>query len=130
MVVFASTFPFRRISLWVAMETMHFKHSQIKFLWHARGPNEQFDSHGILSWGSKVGQIRSQGTCNMILFAVFQPFSSFIVFFLPPPQKKKNAISPKICLRTFFYETGHLPDTKIVDTIFQGISYGSRVFYG
>ena len=27
-------------------------------------------------------------------------------------------------LRTFFYETGHLPDTQTVVNISQGISYG------
>ena len=54
-----------------------FKHSQNKFchgdnFWrHAWGPNEQFDTHENLFWGSKVGQIRSQGTNSMILIACF-----------------------------------------------------------
>ena len=35
-----------------------------------------------------------------------------------------------IFLRTFFYETGHLPDTKTVVNISQGISCGKRVIFG
>ena len=66
-----------------------FQHSQNKFCLgdhffrHARGPNEQFDTHGILSWGSKVGQISYQGTCNVILFSDFQRFLHFSYFFTP-----------------------------------------------
>ena len=86
MVVFVGTPPFKRIALWVAMETMH------KFLGHDWGSNEQFNIHENLSWGRKVGQTRSYGTSNMILIACFRRFSSFFVFFSPP----KNTISPQI----------------------------------
>ena len=49
------------------------------------GFNEQFNTNGILSWGSKVGQIRSYGTSNMILIACFQRFFDiFRIFFHPP----------------------------------------------
>ena len=46
------------------METMRFSIAIISFslgtifLGHAWGPNEQFNTDEILSWGSKVGQIR------------------------------------------------------------------------
>ena len=54
------------------------------------GSNEQSNTHGNLSWGSKVGQIRSYGTSYMILIACFQRFFFiFRIFFTPPPQKKK-----------------------------------------
>ena len=63
MVVFVGTSLFRRIALWVAMETIRLSIARIifswgQFFWHL-GPNEHVDTHGILSWGSKVGQIRS-----------------------------------------------------------------------
>ena len=63
MVVFVGTPPFRRIALWVAMETMHLDIARIsffskdKFLGHDWGSNEQSNTHGNLSWGSKVGHI-------------------------------------------------------------------------
>ena len=57
--------------------------SRYIFFGHAWGPNEQFDTQGILSWGSKVGQIRYQSTCNIILFAAFQRLCSFFDFFHP-----------------------------------------------
>ena len=67
-----------------------FIHSQNKFFWgykffgHNWGSNEQFNTHGDLSWGSKVGQIRSYGTSNMILIACFQRFFFiFRIFFTP-----------------------------------------------
>ena len=77
MVVFVGTPLFRRIALWVAMETMHLDIARIsfsgdKFLGHDWGSNEQSNTHGNLSWGSKVGQIRCFGTSNMILIACFQ----------------------------------------------------------
>ena len=102
MVVFEGISPFRRITLWVAIETMRFSIAGIrfsweKFLWHARGPNEQFDTHGILSFGSKVGQIRSQGTCKMILFAGFQRYFFIFRMFSRP----KKTIYPQIFLRIF-----------------------------
>ena len=90
MVVFVGTPQFRRIALWIAMETMHLDIARIsffsgdKFLGHDWGSNGQFNTHGNLSLGSKVYQIRSYGTSNMILTACFQRFSSFFVFFHPP----------------------------------------------
>ena len=62
----------------------------------------------------------------MILIACFQQlFFIFRIFSTP-----QNTISPLIFLRTFFfYKTGHLPDTKIVDKISQGISCGLRVIF-
>ena len=83
LVVFVGTPPFRRIPLWVAMETMHLDIARIVFFWeqilgHDWGSNEQFNTHGNLSWGSKVGQIRLYGTSNMILTACFQRF--FFIF--------------------------------------------------
>ena len=42
-----------------------------KILGHDWGSNEQFNTHGNLSCGSKVGEIRSYGTSNMILIACF-----------------------------------------------------------
>ena len=57
-------------------ENHAFKNSQNKFFscgqffgGHAWGPNEQFDTHG---------------TCNMILIARFQRYSSFFIFFTTP----------------------------------------------
>ena len=76
---FVGTPLFRRIVLWVAMETMHFYIARISifartiFLGHAWGPNEQFDTYKNLSWDSKVGPIRSQGI-NIIYFPVFSDF--------------------------------------------------------
>ena len=132
MVVFVGAPPFMRIVLWVAMETMHLDIARISFfletkiLEHDWGSNEQFNTHGNLSWGSKVGQIRSYGTSNMILIACFQRFFVIFVFFSPP----KKYHFPSDFLRTFFYKTGHLSDTKTVDNISQGISCGSRVIFG
>ena len=55
-----------------------------KFLGHGWGSNEQFNTHGILSGGSKVVQIRSYGTSNMIIIVCFQPFFViFRIFFTP-----------------------------------------------
>ena len=79
----------------------------------------------------------------MILFARFQRFSFiFRIYSPPPPPKKKqtkkkqkqkkppkNIISPRISFRIFFFETGHLPDSKTVDNISQAISCGLRVFF-
>ena len=49
--------------------------------------------YGIFSWGSKVGQIRSQGTCNIITnMILFSVFSSFFVFISSP----NNTFSPWI----------------------------------
>ena len=58
------------------METMHFFHSAIKFIFedknslHFCGPNERFGTNEKLSWGGggggqfdKVGQISSRGVC-------------------------------------------------------------------
>ena len=59
----------------------------------------------------------------MILIACFQ---CFFHPHPPPPPKKKN---PRAFLRTFFYETGRLPDTNTVDNISQEISYGSMVIF-
>ena len=92
-----------------------FKHSQNKFfpgdnfLGACLGPNEQFDTHGILSWGSKIGQIRFHGTCNMILSAGFQRFFLIFRIFSPPPQKKKKKKKKKIPFPHGFFED--LPDT-------------------
>ena len=85
------------------METMHLDIAKImfggyKFLEHDWGSNEQFNTHGNLSWGSKVGQIRSYGTNNMKLIACFQRFFFIFLIFVTP----KNNISPRIFLRTFF----------------------------
>ena len=105
MVVFVGTPPFNRIALWVAMETMHLDIDIIsffsgdKFFGHDWGSNEQSDTHGNLSWGSKVGQIRSYGTSNMILIACFQRFFFIFCIFSPPPPKY-HFLSD--FLRTFF----------------------------
>ena len=104
MVVFVGTPQFRRIVLWIAMETMHLDIARIsffsgdKFLGHDWGSNGQFNTHGNLSLGSKVYQIRSYGTSNMILTACFQRFFFIFRIFSPP----KNTISPQIFFRTFF----------------------------
>ena len=110
MVVFVGTPLFRRIALWVAMETMHLDIARIrffpgdKFLGHDWGSNEQFNTHGNLSWGSKVRQIRSYGTSNIILIAYFQRV--FGIFRIPPPKKKtkqkKKTFPLGFFLRTFF----------------------------
>ena len=67
-----------------------FRHSKNKFfsgdkyLAHDWGSNEQSNTHGNLSWGSKVGHIRSYGTSNMVLIACFQRFFFiFRIFFGP-----------------------------------------------
>ena len=83
------------------METMHLDIARIslfsgdKFFGHDWASNEHPNTHGNLSLGSKVGQIRSYGTSYMILTACFQRFFFIICIFSPPPQKKKNAISPR-----------------------------------
>ena len=97
MVVFVGTSPFRRTALLVAMETMHLDIPRIsffsgdKFLGHDWGSTEQFNTHENMSLGSKVGQIRSYGSSNMVGTACFQRF--FIVFriFIPP----NYTISPR-----------------------------------
>ena len=71
------------------METMHLGIAKIsflgyKFLGYDWGSNEQFNTHGNLSWGSKVGQIRSYGTSNMILIACFQRFFFIFCIFSTP----------------------------------------------
>ena len=72
----------------------------------------------------------------MILFARFQRFFFIFRIYSPPPPKKKKKkknpkknISPRISFRIFFFETGHLPDSKTVDNISQAISCGLRVFF-
>ena len=89
---------------------------------HALGPNEQFDTHGNLSWGSKVGPIRSKGTSKMILIVCFQHF--FFMFRTFFTFQKYHF--PKGFLG-FFYETGHLPNNKTVGNISQGIRYVSKL---
>ena len=64
----------------------------------------------------------------MILFARFQRFFFIFFVFTPPPPQKKKKNSPRISFRIFFFETGHLPDSKTVDNISQAISCGLRVF--
>ena len=104
MVVFVGTPPFRGIALWVAMETMHLDIARIKKNWdkffgHDWVSNEQSNTHENLSWGSKVGQIRSYGTSNMILIACFQRFFIiFRIFFHP----QKIPFLLRFFLRTFF----------------------------
>ena len=63
----------------------------------------------------------------MILFAGFLRvfFNDFAYFFHP-----QKTSFPHGFFQDFFYETGHLADTKTVDNISQGISCGSRVFFG
>ena len=57
-----------------------FKHHQNKFFagtflgGHVWGLNEQLDTHENLSWGNKVGQIRS----NRVYFPVISEF--FLIF--------------------------------------------------
>ena len=87
------------------METMHLDIAKIsflgyKFLGHDWESNEQVNTHGNLSWGSKVGQIRSYGTSNMILIACFQRFFLHFSYFFHPP---KIPFPLGIFLRTFFY---------------------------
>ena len=94
---------------------------------HDWGSNEQFNTHGNLSWGSKVGQIRSYGTNNMILIACFQRFFFIFRIFSTP---QKYHFPSEFFRGLFFYKTGHLPDTKTVDNISQGISCGLRVIFG
>ena len=67
----------------------------------------QLDTHGNLSWGSKVGQIRSHGTSNMILIAYFQQFFFIVRIFSPI-----KIPFPHRYFEDFFYETGRLPDKK------------------
>ena len=69
-----------------------------KFLGHDWGSNEQFNTHGNLFWGTKVGQIRSYGTSNMILIACFQRVFFIFILFSPP----KNTISPLMFVEDFF----------------------------
>ena len=62
------------------------------------GSNELFNTHGNLSWGSKVCQIRSYGTSNMLVITCFKRvFVIFRIFFTP-----KNTIFPQIFLRELF----------------------------
>ena len=56
--------------------------------------------------------------------SVFSDFSSFFVVVSPP----KIPFPHRCFLRTFFNETGHLPDTKTVENISQGISVGQGSF--
>ena len=111
MVVFVGTSLFRKIILWVAMETTHFNKARISFqieTFSCFFLEGGIPTASILSLGSKVGPITSQGTCNMILIALFQRlFSIFRIF--PHP---KNTIFPQIFCGVFRYDTGHLPDTK------------------
>ena len=74
MVVFVGTPQLRRIALWVAMETIHLDiHvARISFF---LGTNfwgmTWVPMNNSTPLGSKVGQIRSYGTSNMILIACF-----------------------------------------------------------
>ena len=52
-----------------------FTHSQNNLGGMNGQPNEQFDTHENLSWGSKLGQIRPHGISNIIYFPVFSDFS-------------------------------------------------------
>ena len=70
MVVFCRYTPFRRIALWVAMETVHLDIARIGFFlgtnfWGMTG----VPMNNPTPMGSKVGQIRSYGTSNMVLIA-------------------------------------------------------------
>ena len=114
-----------------------FKHSQNKFFsrdnffgGHDWGPNNQFDTHGILSWGSKVGQIRSLGTCNMILFAGFSDFSSFFVFFTPPPPPKKKKSFPLDFFEDFFsMKQDNFLMLKLLKTFLKELVVGQGSFW-
>ena len=63
----------------------------------------------------------------MILFSRFQRFFFIFLIYSPPPLPQKK--SPRISFGIFFFETGHLPDSKTVDYISQAISCGLRVFF-
>ena len=88
---------------------MHLDIARISFFFRGQifgddwGSNEQSNTHGNLSWGSKVGQIRSYGTSNMVLIACFQRF--FFIFCIPPPppQKKKKKRKKKTTFPLEFF---------------------------
>ena len=66
MIEFVCTFPPVRITLLVAMVTMHFHIAQMSLVlgnifFSFRGPREQFGTNEKLFLGCKVGQIRSCG---------------------------------------------------------------------
>ena len=63
MIGLLATPPFSRITLWVAMETMHFHKTQtdlafMKTSFAFRSPNEQFGIHEKLSGGEGGGAAR------------------------------------------------------------------------
>ena len=105
-----------------------FNYSQNKLLaWdiflHTCGLNEQFDTHGNMSLGSNVGQIRSHGTSNMILFPIFSNFSSFVAFFHP-----QNYHFPTDFLRTFFMKQDTILIIKLLITVLRGLIMGQGSF--
>ena len=64
MIDFVDTPQYLRIALHVAMATMHFHIAQTGLfmgIFAFRGPSEQFGTNSKLSFGFKVGQIRSRG---------------------------------------------------------------------
>ena len=64
MIGLIDTHPFLRITLLVAMETMHFLHNPNRFrtiCFALRETNEQFGTHEKLSLGCKVGRLRCLG---------------------------------------------------------------------
>ena len=100
---------------------------------HDWGSNEQFNTHENLSWGRKVGQIRSYGTSNMILIACFHRF-----FFIFMPQKElceaysNRTVCPSVplrvrCLSPIFFQVG-IPNL-VCRCIFgwQSVAYHFRV---
>ena len=60
----------------------------------------------------------------LLLYIIFIKMVDFRIF--TPPKFQ----FPTDVLWTFFYETGHIPDTKTVGNISQGINYGSMVIFG
>ena len=99
MAVFCRYTPIKENSIMDCRGNHAFKHSQNKvfFLWTrflgmpGVRMNNLTHTHGILSWGSKVSQIRSQDTCYMIIFSGFQRFFLHFLYFFHP----QNTISSR-----------------------------------
>ena len=79
MIDFVDTSPFLRVTLEVAMATMHFHGPKPVYLWgiflsHSGGPRKIFGTNSKLFLGCKVGQIISRGRwfeAEISLFVMF-----------------------------------------------------------